>query len=77
MICQEKGFLDSMHPCLLLLFLLFALVVLVSVYRFVVFFLRRARERKAIQGARLWLTGFYLFVLFSGIGLFWGLVFSK
>lgn len=35
-------------------------------------FLDRARRRKALTGARLWLTGIFLFVLFAFIGAFWG-----
>ncbi|MCA9806161.1 MAG: hypothetical protein KC777_29540 [Cyanobacteria bacterium HKST-UBA02] len=35
-------------------------------------FLARARRRKALAGARLWLTGIFLFLLFALIGAFWG-----
>lgn len=35
-------------------------------------FLDRARRRKALAGARLWLTGIFLCLLFALIGAFWG-----
>ncbi|MBK9142845.1 MAG: hypothetical protein IPM23_10145 [Candidatus Melainabacteria bacterium] len=35
-------------------------------------FLDRARRRNALAGARLWLTGIFLFLLFALIGVFWG-----